>query len=128
MPLSDEEARLLHQLEQSLAAEDPSFASTLRGSARMVQGRRLTTLSIVGFLAGLGVLFTGVVMANTWVGVLGFVLMLLAAYAFVAAGRRGLGVVAAGGDRLTGKGPKRSGSIIERLDERWQRRQRDNGF
>src|SRR4051794_27874211 len=32
VPLSDEEARLLHQLEQSLAAEDPDFASTLRGS------------------------------------------------------------------------------------------------
>ena len=40
MPLSDEEARLLHQLEQSLAAEDPDFASTLRGSKFMAHNRR----------------------------------------------------------------------------------------
>jgi hypothetical protein len=127
MPLSDEEARLLHQLEQSLAAEDPSFASTLRGSARMVQGRRLTAISVLGFIVGLGVMFAGVVTALTWVGVLGFALMLVAAYAFVVAGRRGMGG-APSEARGKGKGPKSSGSIIERLDQRWQRRQRDNGF
>jgi hypothetical protein len=53
--------------------------------------------------------------------------MLVAAYVFVVAGRRGLGRASVDA-RVPGKGPKRSGSLIERLDERWQRRQRDNGF
>ena len=52
MPLSDEEARLLHQLEQSLAAEDPDFASTLRGSKLLAKSKRVATFSIIGFLAG----------------------------------------------------------------------------
>ena len=69
MPLSDEEARLLHQLEQSLAAEDPDFASTLRGSAYAARNRRLAILGVVGLLAGIGVLFAGAVTQLTIVGV-----------------------------------------------------------
>lgn len=124
MPLSDEEARLLHQLEQSLAAEDPSFASTLRGSARMTQGRRAVMLAVLGFLAGLGVMFAGVVTARTWLGAVGFVVMLAASYVFVLSGRRGLGGPTGVVGRATVTAGKRRGSIIERLDERWQRRQR----
>ena len=75
MPLSDEEARLLHQLEQSLAAEDPDFASTLRGSKLLAKSKRLAVLSALGFVAGLGVLFAGVVLAITWLGIVGFVFM-----------------------------------------------------
>ena len=47
MPLSDEEARLLHQLEQSLAAEDPDFASTLRGSKFLAHNRRVAILAVL---------------------------------------------------------------------------------
>ena len=33
MPLSEEELRLLEQMERALVEEDPKFASTLRGTA-----------------------------------------------------------------------------------------------
>lgn len=121
MPLSDEEARLLHQLEQSLAAEDPDFASTLRGSKLLAKSKRVATLSIIGFLAGLGLLFGGVVMARTWIGVLGFLVMLGAVYVFVTAGRSGFGTSA---ERAhPSAAPKPSGSFVDRMEERWQRRQ-----
>ena len=121
MPLSEEEARLLHQLEQSLAAEDPDFASTLRGSKFLAHNRRVAILAVLGFLGGVALLFGGAVSAMTWLGVLGFVVMLGTAYVFVTAWRRGIGQGEEGGDEPATQKP--SGSFVDRLEERWQRRQ-----
>jgi hypothetical protein len=121
MPLSDEEARLLHQLEQSLAAEDPDFASTLRGSKLLAKSKRVATLSIIGFLSGLGLMFGGVVTARTWLGVVGFMVMLGAVYVFVTAGRNGFGGSAE--RSRPSAAPKPSGSFVDRMEERWHRRQ-----
>lgn len=76
MPLSDEEMRLLAQMERALTEEDPRFASALRGHrvARATRGRLV--LYAVGFVAGVGVLFAGAVNRLTWLAVLGFLLML----------------------------------------------------
>jgi hypothetical protein len=119
VPLSDEEARLLHQLEQSLAAEDPDFASTLRGSKLLAKSKRLAVLSGLGFLVGLGVMFTGVVLPLTWLGVVGFVVMIAAAYLFVVVSRRRL---ASPGLR-TASASRSNASFVARMEERWQRRQ-----
>ena len=121
MPLSEEEARLLHQLEQSLAAEDPDFASTLRGSKFMAHNRRVAILAVLGFLAGVALLFGGAVLAMTWLGVLGFVVMLGSAYVFVMAWRRGIGQAEDRDEEPATQKP--SGSFVDRLEERWQRRQ-----
>ncbi len=133
MPLSDEEARMLQQLEQSLAAEDPDFASTLRGSKLLAHNRRVAIIAGLGFVLGLVVLFTGAVIAVTWVGIVGFLAMLASGYAFAMAWRRGI----AGSDQPSGRasatspgagsrssgGGKSSGSFVDRMEERWQRRQ-----
>ncbi len=106
MPLSDEEARLLHQLEQSLAAEDPDFASTLRGSKFMAHNRRVAVGAVLGFIAGLVLLFAGAVTAQTWLGVVGFVAMLSTSYLFLNAWKRGIGGQVE--DRPTTKTPEAS--------------------
>ena len=41
MPLSEEEQRLLEQMEEALAAEDPKFASALRGAASRQHHKRI---------------------------------------------------------------------------------------
>ncbi|MRJ77806.1 DUF3040 domain-containing protein [Aeromicrobium sp. SMF47] len=137
MPLSDEEARLLHQLEQSLAAEDPDFASTLRGSKLMAHNRRVALLAVLGFIAGIAILFGGAVSKQTWLGVFGFVAMLASAYVFTIAWRRGIGgpedqhgTPAGGGSRggRPGRQSKRSGSFVDRMEERWQRRRDGDGL
>ena len=121
MPLSDEEARLLHQLEQSLAAEDPDFASTLRGSKFMAQNRRVAVFAVLGFIAGMVLLFAGAVTAQTWLGVVGFVAMLATSYVFLNAWKRGIGGQPE--DRPTSKASgKASGKFVDRMEERWQRR------
>ncbi len=132
MPLSDEEQRLLEQMEQALAAEDPKFASALRGSALRARLRRTALVAGVGFFAGVAVLMFGVVLKMTVVSVVGFVLMLVAAYVFATAWRRG-GEVAS--DEAEGAGSpqpravapsQRQTSFMDRMEERWRRR-RDEG-
>jgi hypothetical protein len=122
VPLSDEEARLLHQLEQSLAAEDPDFASTLRGSKFMAHNRRVAILAVLGFLGGLVLLFAGAVSAMTWLGVVGFLTMLGTAYLFMNAWKRGIGRSNDEPARGPRKSPKPTGTFVDRMEERWQRR------
>lgn len=131
MPLSDEEARLLHQLEQSLAAEDPDFASTLRGSKFMARNRRVAALAALGFIVGLVVMFSGTVSKMTWVGVLGFLAMLASAYFFANAWKRGIGgrdevAQVPSGRKGRGGAAKPTGSFVDRMEERWQRRRDDD--
>jgi hypothetical protein len=120
VPLSDEEARLLHQLEQSLAAEDPDFASTLRGSKFMAHNRRMAVGAALGFIAGLVLLFAGAVSAMTWLGVLGFVAMLSMSYLFLNAYKRGIGSTHE--VERSSAPSKPAGKFVDRMEERWQRR------
>ena len=127
MPLSEEEARLLHQLEQSLAAEDPDFASTLRGSKLFAHNRRIAIMSALGFIVGLLVLFSGVMVPSVVLGLVGFIMMLASAYIFLTAYRRGLG--SAEEEKSAGNAPpKPSGSFVDRMEERWNRRQDGDDF
>ena len=133
MPLSDEEARLLQQLEQSLAAEDPDFASTLRGSKFMARNRRVAVLSGLGFVAGLVVMFSGAVTKMTWIGVIGFLAMVGTAFLFSQAWKRGIGNRDETPATPSGRGwgqskPKASGSFVDRMEERWQRRRDEDGL
>ena len=52
MPLSEEELRLLEQMEQALAQEDPKFVSTLRGSSLERVARMRTIAAAVVFVLG----------------------------------------------------------------------------
>ena len=151
MPLSEEELRLLEQMERALVEEDPKFASTLRGTGLRQSARRRAVLAGVAFAAGIALLMTGAVKQLWYVGIIGFVLML--ASAMIALGAmRGQQQAAAGDPRATGHGgfsvieggrrtgtkragrirghgrAKGSGSFMERLDARWRRRRENGGF
>src|SRR3954447_394749 len=76
VPLSEEELRLLEQMERAFVEEDPKFASTLRGTAFRRSARRRAIVAGVGFAVGVAVLMTGVVAGLTLLGVAGFVVML----------------------------------------------------
>lgn len=76
MPLSEEELRLLEQMERALVQEDPKFASTMRGARQRRAHQRNLALSGVFFLGGVALLMTGVVSALWGVGLIGFLVML----------------------------------------------------
>ena len=138
MPLSEEEQRLLQQMEQALAAEDPSLASTLRGSKMRARNRRQAIASALGFILGIAVMMVGVILTLTVIGVVGFLMMLATAYLFMVAWRRGVGSADDDSDEegepetpesephgirgLRHSRSSNSGSFMERMEERWRRR------
>jgi hypothetical protein len=143
--LSEEELRMLEQMERALVEEDPKLASALRGTSFQRAARRRMILGGVVLVAGIGLLIAAVLLElsaviQTVIGVLGFVVMLGGAILALtsarspsastpkvrASGRTGFGVVDGGRPHRTGR--QRSGSpFMQRMEERWRRR-RERGF
>lgn len=127
MPLSEHEQRLLEQMERALHAEDPKFASTMRVGVARQHHRRRTFLAVVGFVAGLVVLFVGLVQQLIPIGVAGFVMMLACAWFAVVSWQRH----SRPGERRVAQGqprkPKQRGRFMERIEERWRRRREERG-
>ena len=131
MPLSEEEARLLEQLERSLSAEDPEFASALRGSKIADQYRRIyrriAVLSGLGCIVGIVVLLAGAIFSLTWLGVLGFIAMVAGGYGLSLPWR--LGILPGQVESAPRPTPKRARqTLVERMEQRWQDRKDDGPF
>jgi hypothetical protein len=140
VPLSEEELRLLEQMERALVAEDPKLASTLRGTQVRKHQRRQLALGIVVFVVGVAVLMSGAVLSTTWLGVIGFVVMLGAMVFSLNAWRgrpaaaapgappagpespSGLHVIDGGKSRRRRSKQPSSDSLMDRFEERWRRR------
>ena len=60
MPLSEHEQRLLDQIERALYAEDPKFASTVRGGRLRKPTRRRRLQGVALFVVGLVMLVLGI--------------------------------------------------------------------
>ena len=150
MPLSEEELRLLEQMERALVEEDPKFASTLRGTSLRSMARRRAILAGVCFVVGIAVMMTGVVANLIPVGIIGFLVMLASATMGITALRGQRAAAAAGPDQEAadesredrkftviqgGRGRKQRrtprqarGSFMERMEERWRRRRETGGY
>ena len=131
MPLSEEEQRLLEQMEEALAAEDPKFVSALRGASARSHHKRLTILAVCGFVIGIAILMTGAVLAITALAVAGFVVMLGSAYVALTHFRR-MGepdlpdnVHPITGSKGHGSAAGRQSGFMNRMEDRWRRRRDD---
>lgn len=128
MALSDEEQKLLEQMEAALAAEDPKLAHTLRGTTtpRTLQRKR-AALAGFGFIAGCAMLVAGL-RAHWLVSVIGFVIMVVATVVAVTAYRR-VEPEREGDPKV--KAGQRPGTVdssfMDKMEERWRRRQ-DGGM
>ncbi|MGN6245417.1 MAG: DUF3040 domain-containing protein [Motilibacteraceae bacterium] len=130
MPLSEHEQRLLEQMERALYAEDPKFASALRGADPRTHRRRRIVQASIGFVIGIALLLTGVIVPFWPVGVLGFLVMLGSAFLVVSswratpapAGPRPVGGAARPASGARAARAKSSGSFMERMEQRWNRR------
>ena len=143
MPLSEHEQRQLEQIEQALYSDYPKLAQSVRAQDPRVHYKRRVVEAAIGFLIGVGLLLAGVISKIIPVGVGGFLVMLACAMWALTSWRhmggivsgRGLGVArspgAARGTRGGhGKGRRRGRdkssaglTFMERLEERWRRRQ-----
>ena len=128
MPLSEHEQRLLDQIERALYAEDPKFASNVRGARLRSPSRRRRLQGIAVFVLGLVLLVVGAAVMRLWVAntvpivsVFGFLLMFTGAVVAIFA--RGGGRDAAAGERSGQPPPAGNKSkLAQRMEERFRRR------
>lgn len=132
MPLSEHERRQLDQIEQALRADDPRFADAVAASDPRMHYKRRVIAAALGFLIGVGLLLTGVVLSVIPIAVAGFVVLLACSLWAVTSYRRMSGIStgrvpakdrASGKERRAAKGRRAGSGLMERLEERWRRRQ-----
>lgn len=134
MPLSEHEQRMLEQMERALYAEDPKFATALEGSGLRTYTRKRVYQAVVGFLVGIALLMAGMVAQQIWVSVVGFLVMLGCAVLAVTGWRKapksgeqpaaGAGAPSA---PQTRRRVRQRRSMMDRIEERWQRRRDEQG-
>ncbi|RSM34472.1 DUF3040 domain-containing protein [Amycolatopsis balhimycina DSM 5908] len=129
MPLSEHEQRLLDQIERELYAEDPKFASTVRGTRLRRPARRRRIQGIALFVVGVALLVLGVVVPQfrvadiPLISVLGFLVMFFGVMLAVTSIRHGADADGKGGG--SGSRGKQSGhrsSFTQRMEERFRQR------
>lgn len=131
MALSDEEQRLLEQMEAALAADDPKLVHAMRGGGVRRIHRRRAALAGIGFFAGLGLLVAGI-SVNPLLSVLGFVVMVAASVTAIYSWQHVGSSADPGPGRDHAKstpgprGPDNQG-FMDKMEERWRKR-RDEGM
>ena len=87
MPLSEDEQRILDEIERSFYKHDPAFARNVSTATLTRQAGRNCKLAALVFLVGLVILLTE--FANMfWLGAIGFLIMLGSALVFATNFRR----------------------------------------
>ncbi|MBF6174137.1 DUF3040 domain-containing protein [Nocardia blacklockiae] len=141
MPLSEHEQRMLEQIESALYAEDPKFASTVRGGRlRSATGRRRLQAAAL-FVLGLVLLVAGIALpvkpgGFPIISLFGFIVMFGAGVLLLMGGSGLPGAGRKGGDAQPGQGggpaaPKgkqrKTGGFAARMEDRFRRRfEQDN--
>jgi len=132
MPLSDHEQRMLDQIESALYAEDPKFASSVRGGNLRAPSARRRLQGVALFVVGLAMLVSGVAINATWIGglpilsVIGFIVM-FGGVVFAITGSRASGPADKSAPSSGSARPKRGkssggGSFTSRMEDRFRRR------
>jgi len=129
MPLSEYEQRVLEQMERALTSDDPRLANTLQAPRRRSALRYV--LAGVGVVGGLLLLVLGAALSQTWLGVIGFVLMFAGVVLVFQSprSRKGpVGTVEADGTVRPAAASKPARKpFLSRLEERWDRRREQDG-
>ncbi|MEA9983917.1 MULTISPECIES: DUF3040 domain-containing protein [Subtercola] len=126
MPLSEQEQKLLDEMERSLYHNDADFVSAVgAGRGRLNYGSLV--LGVLLAIVGLGVVIVGVVIHVPLVGILGFALMFTGVLVALRPSR-GLGRMgrsSARSARSPGSPQNRAG-FMDRLNDRWDNRDEKN--
>ncbi|MET8874859.1 MULTISPECIES: DUF3040 domain-containing protein [Nocardia] len=136
MPLSEHEQRMLEQIESALYAEDPKFASSVRGGRLRSTSSRRRLQAAALFVLGLFLLVAGIAAPVKLgdfpiISLIGFIVMFAAGVLLLLGSSKGI----AKGDRSgnaqsggasggsSGRGRQRkSGGFSERMEDRFRRR------
>jgi hypothetical protein len=137
VPLSEHEQRVLEQMEHAIQAEDPKFATAMRGRTPKARQRRRIMVGSIGVVIGLVLVVLGVARSVVPLAVAGFVLMLAAGALAATPPRRPaathgpVGTVGPDGRtrprKRRGRRTRAHGTFMQRMEQRWEHR-RDQGW
>ncbi|MFE3443978.1 DUF3040 domain-containing protein [Nocardia sp. NPDC059180] len=139
MPLSEHEQRMLEQIESALYAEDPKFASSVRGGRLRTTSSRRRLQAAALFVLGLFLLVAGIAApvkpgGFPIISLIGFIVMFGAGVLLLIGGSKKAGGSndrsgdsppsgPSGGGSSGGRGRQRkSGGFSERMEDRFRRR------
>ncbi|MBM3691365.1 MAG: DUF3040 domain-containing protein [Actinobacteria bacterium] len=114
MPLSENEQRLLEQMEKALAAEDPKFASALRGRPNL-SGQRFAGVAIALLILGVSLIVAAVAIPLMPIGIFGF-LAVLASVLLLTSPKPGAS------NKTVGKPKPKKDDLMKRFEQRWENR------
>lgn len=120
MPLSEQEQRLLDEMERHLMSNDADVVSAPQ-DGRSLSYRNIVYGTIL-VLAGLGGLIVGLSTQLIVVGVIGFILM-LGGVVLAVTPTRSLRAPTASVPAAGAKRPRANASFMDRMNDRWDRRQ-----
>ncbi|MEO6944225.1 MAG: DUF3040 domain-containing protein [Lacisediminihabitans sp.] len=125
MPLSEQEQRLLEEMERSLYHNDSDFVATVSNR----DGKRNYTAIVVGILVGiLGIaaIVTGVAVRLPVIGIAGFVVMFVGVLVAISAPRAAgspAGTPMAPGSGTAAGPAAAKPDFMQRMNDRWEKRQ-----
>ena len=124
MPLSEQEQRLLEEMERNLYRNDADFVHAVGGVRGRRPNYRAIVLGVLLAVVGIGALIAGVALQLLIVGVIGFALMFGGVLLAITPGKRGAAAPApAEPTSGSSKGKRSGGGFMDRLNDRWDRRQ-----
>ncbi|MBF6212937.1 DUF3040 domain-containing protein [Nocardia puris] len=139
MPLSEHEQRMLEQIESALYAEDPKFASSVRGGRLRTTSSRRRLQAAALFVLGLFLLVAGIAApvkpgGFPIISLVGFIVMFGAGVLLlIGSGKGGADADGAPAGEPPSSGPsgggssgprrqRKSGGFSERMEDRFRRR------
>ncbi|BDZ53321.1 DUF3040 domain-containing protein [Agromyces marinus] len=124
MPLSEQEQRLLEEMERNLYKNDADFVATVGGGGRGRPNYRSIVIGVLLAVAGAGALIGGVASQLLIVGVLGFAVMFAGVLIAITPSKRAGGAAQPMPQPGAASRPaKPQAGFMDRLNERWDRRQ-----
>ena len=124
MPLSEQEQRLLEEMERSLYNTDADFVATVSPRGGRPNYRRIAIGALIALL-GIIAIVAGIMIKQPLVGLLGFIVILGGSLLALSSPRGGAPVhsgTTARGSANTGTN-RAGGSFMDRMNERWDKRQ-----
>ncbi|AWB86282.1 DUF3040 domain-containing protein [Mycetocola zhujimingii] len=127
MPLSEQEQRLLDEMERNLYRNDADFVSTV-GNRKGRPSYRNIAIGCVITIVGAGALIAGVILQQPIIGIIGFAAMLAGVMFAISPGKGEATSEPQSPFPASGKRSQSaaSPSFMDRMNHRWDKRQDEN--
>ena len=122
MPLSEQEQRLLEEMERSLYHNDAEFVASV-GGTRLRPNYRSIVLGVLAGVVGIATLVAGVAVQQLWLGIVGFIIMFGGVLLAVTPGRTARATRPSANQSRRPAQARNQQGFMDKLNDRWDRRQ-----